>query len=1043
MQSSFRRGRFSLGILLVLAGSLSRPVGSAEPAREFLERLREEGMFDLATRYLEIYDANNWLPASMKPDVKLERLMIMQDALAASRTSKELDARLAALESGFKDFYDSSKGHPRRSEAGLRLGSMSMDRGQRQLKKLADLSDKQAADAARKAAQQAFQQAEAIFKSTQDDLAEIIKQMAGAKVAADDLAKIALRKQYQGEYRQAQILQGLSLKLLATSYPENSNEYKAGLQQAEEKLKEVINKATSSAEIGAKTLSRLYRGDVLALQGKAAEALESYIPVADLDQDGIFRLWRVQATAAMVRLLGSTAGGNKFDEAIKRGQDLLKVISKNEQANPEWLDLQLAVAQARLTYSQELAKKKGNETQSKGERREARELLQNIARRPGDHQASAKKLLSELGIEVADPGESRIPQAKTFAEAFSEAKIRIDRAESSQLSRELLNTRLAEAAEAEKPPIEAELKSIEENANRDRQQALALLQRSFQLFRDGDSREDLLNARFYVAYLYIRQNHFWESAAASDFVARSGPGTDLGLKACGFALFSFRKLIEGLPAEGQTGVMHSLESLAKYMIATWPEAEETQQATLTLLQNALQQQQWDDAERYLTLLPRAADQSNATRRDLGYVLWIQYLLSQDAERKAGNNQATGDLQLRDRAERLLHEGWESLDVTGLNQRAVEAAAALASLYLRTDRRQEAESILNQEKVGPLAVIQSGAVQDPAVKLEVLRLSLQAKVMGASAGESTLDPNEVEKIVKSMQATAQGNEKLLTNTLLALAKDLREQLDRVESPADQAKLAGGIRVLLTQLAEVSDNAGILDWAGTTLWQLANGLATKPGNNNMAVQLNQGAAKVFEKILAKNQADPSYLDAIERKPDDILIKQALALRGQESFEEATTIFVQLLSKNNSQLTAQVEAARTFQQWSENKDVALLKKAAYGAEPDTKQKNIVWGWGQMSKMLSSQLGNRPDLQGIFFDARLQLATCRRLIAMNLPAGPERQKVLEQAMGDIRQTYFAYPELGGPERLKEFDRLLKTLQADLGKPANGLQEFKTEPTS
>ncbi|MFN9911439.1 MAG: hypothetical protein ACK53L_02575, partial [Pirellulaceae bacterium] len=110
---------------------------------------------------------------------------------------------------------------------------------------------------------------------------------------------------------------------------------------------------------------------------------------------------------------------------------------------------------------------------------------------------------------------------------------------------------------------------------------------------------------------------------------------------------------------------------------------------------------------------------------------------------------------------------------------------------------------------------------------------------------------------------------------------------------------------------------------------------------------------------------------------------------------------------------------------------------------QKNIVWGWGQMSKMLSSQLGNRPDLQGIFFDARLQLATCRRLIAMNLPAGPERQKALEQAMGDIRQTYFAYPELGGPERLKEFDRLLKTLQADLGKPANGLQEFKTEPTS
>ncbi len=77
----------------------------------------------------------------------------------------------------------------------------------------------------------------------------------------------------------------------------------------------------------------------------------------------------------------------------------------------------------------------------------------------------------------------------------------------------------------------------------------------------------------------------------------------------------------------------------------------------------------------------------------------------------------------------------------------------------------------------------------------------------------------------MQASTGGNDKLLTNTLLVLAKDLREQLDQVKDAGDQAKLAGGIQVLLTQLAEVSDNAGMLDWAGLTMLQLATGLSEK--------------------------------------------------------------------------------------------------------------------------------------------------------------------------------------------------------------------------
>ena len=1032
-----------LTCFFLAAWPVSSRVMAEEPASRFVERMREEGLFDMASKYLDIYGKKGWLPDSMKRDAPLERLMIIQDSLAASRTNKERDDRLASLENGFKDFLTSAKDHPRRSEAGLRFGNLLLERGQRELKKLSDANQSANTDAIRKTAREAFTQSEAVFKKTQEDLTNVVKELSGAKIASSDKEKIELRNRYQAEYRQAEILQGLVLKLIATTYPTDAKQYKEWLDKAEKKLAEVISKATRPNEIGAKTLSRLYRGDVQALQGKAEPAIESYTPVADIEEDGIFQMWRVQATAAIVRLLSTSAGGNKFDVAIKRATDLLKKMGKDEQMNPEWLDLQLALCEARLEYSKVLKAKKGSENASKGEQREAREMLAIIARRSGDHQTKAKKLLSELGVEVVDKSESKIPIVKTFAEAFKEAKTRLERAESSSLSMEIFRNRLKETKDAEKAAIEAEMKATEENASRDRNQSLELLSRALRLYKSNDSREDLLTARFYVAYLFVKQDRHWETIAVSDFVARSGPGTDTGLKACGFALFGYIKILESLPAESQSSVVGSLEAFAQYMQATWPEAEETQQVTLTLLQNALKHQKWDDAERFLVLMPKSGDKSNATRRDLGYVLWVQYLISIEKEKKEGKENAEGDTTLRDRAERLLSEGWEALQVVTLDQRAVEAATALADLYLRTDRREKAEAILDKEKIGPSAVIEnkSGPVKVASVRLEVLRLKLQAKVEAAGAGTGTLEPAEVESLVKAMQDAAGKDSKLLTNTLLTLTKSLQNQLARVQNPADQSKLAGGMQLLLTQLADVSEDAAMLDWAGSTMVDLAKGLVGKPGAVEIVKKLNGGAIKVFQKILDKAAKDPNFLTSINRKPDDILLKQAIAYHGQKEHQKAADLFTEILKKNALQLTAQIHAAENFQDWAAERDVDLLKKAMFGTEPDKARNNLVWGWGNISKKLSSQMGGKADLQTIFFEARLQLATCRKHQGMATPAGPDQIKILEQALADVRQTYLNFPDLGGAESKKAFEKLTQALQTSLGKPANGLIEFDPKP--
>lgn len=1011
-----------------------------EPANRFLDKMKSEGMYDLAARYIDIYGQNGWLPDSIKKDAPLEKLMILQDSLTAVKTIAKRDEKITEIENGLKAFLDAAKDHPRRSEARLRLGNVQLGKAQIELKKLDDPKEKANGDAIRKVARDLLVAGEAMFKSNLDELAPLLQQMEGANVAADDKEKTNLRNKYRNEYRQAQVAQGYAMKLIATTYPDGSNEYKDWLKKAEERLSDVISKATSSKETGVKMLSRLYRGDVQALQGQADKAVESYTAVADFDEDGIFRIWRVQAATSIIKLLASAKGGNKFEAAINRGEDLVKSMQREEAGKAEWLDLQLAIVEARLAYLASFKDKKPEESILRTQKKEAREMLTMISRRGGDHQAKAKKLLSEMGVDAKDPNEGQMPKVKDFNEAFKFAKERLDRSESIGVTIEILNGRLAEVSDAEKPAIQAEIKDVEAGAERDRSQAIQLFQQALKMYRSSDSRETLLNARFLLSFMLFRANRAWEAAAAGDFASRSGAGTDMGLKAGSVALAGYITILKDLPKEKQTGVIASLESLSKHMLATWPDAEETEKATLTLLDQALKNQDIAQAERYLGMLPSGSEQTQAIKRDLGYVLWAQYLGTVDAARKAGDAKSEGDKDLRERVERMLKEGFDSIKPTNIDQRGVEAGAALASLYLRTDRLALAEGVLNKPEIGPVAAIgKPDVVKEPTVRMEVLRLNLQTIVSTAATSSTALDPAKVQGIVKQMQETAASypeGEKLMTTSLLILAKDLQDQLGRVEKPDDQKSLAGGIQILLKELADVSQDPALLDWAGTTMWNLAKGLDMKPGLADTSKSLYTGAVDVFSKMIESGTKDPKFLDPINRKTGDIMYKQSLAYQGMKDFEKSNATLLSILKANPNQITIQIEAARNFQLWSEGKNPDLLKKAIFGAEPDAKRTNTIWGWGQISKKLASSMAGRKDLEPFFYDARLQLASCRRLLALASPGN--KNDLLEKAFGDIRQTLITSSELGGEELKKKFDDLTKTLQSDLGRQMIGLKEFE-----
>ncbi len=1004
-----------------------------EPAKRFLERLKDEGLYDQAVKYLDLSVQHKRLPPAMMEDVPLERVILLQESLKNVRTAQQADDRIAKIEAGFKEFLSGPVEHPRRSEARLLLADLYFTRGQNALNDSNKEENKGKGDELRQKARTAFEEASKVFTATIEELNPKLSAMQGANVKPSDTEKFELRKRLRQDYRQAEILFALSMRFIAETYPAESAEWKEWLVKAEAKLSDVVDKATGSEESGRRMLSLLNRGYVQSLLGKIDEARESFNRVADNEEGGIFRTWRVQAVAGIVRLDSSEKSG-KYEVAVQRGLELYKASEPRERDESEWVELQLAIAKARLQWIKKLDSQK-DAGPIRNIKREAREALQDIVKRPVDAfdprkplQAEAKKLLSEIGIEAPTTKVStNIPETKTFADAIKAARERLDRAESGESAMEILMPQLDDPDPQTKAAAQQQIDTITADALRDRQQAIELYSRAQVLFRDKDSRDDLMQARFFQSYLLLKTEQYWEAIAISQMLMQTAKGTDTAKRSSSFIMIGLTKLIVDQSKERQDAMMPVLEHFVKLLIATAPELPEKDNAIEMLIKLALINQRFDQAKKYVGL---AGGKGSPAGMVLGRILWSKYRLSMAEHRKNGTAPTDEEIALKEDAHELLNAGWEALDVSKLDKGSVEGVNTLVSLLLTTKKLDEAEKILNDPDRGAISIGKRVPDLDPVTQIESYRLQLQAMVQSTGQGRGTLSGKLVADTIQSMKqlGTGAGNEDLLTNSLRSLAAEVQDQLSQTQDMEVKSNLADAFKILIEQLVEVGDDASTLDSAGTALYSLAVELAKVPTLSGRAKAMMEVVEKAFLKLAAKS---PSDLEAIKRKPDEVTLKLALARRGCGKYAEASKSFAELLSKNSSNITIQVEATKNLEQWSGGKDASLLKKAMLGAEPNDKGKNQIWGWGQIAQVTS----RNQNFLDIFFDARLNIARCRKGIADAEADPKKRTEIYAKAIEDIRQTYKAYPNLGGPVSLQRFDTLSREIQTLQSKPVTGLQ--------
>jgi len=1000
--------------LLVIA-SLVSPAQAGEPGREFVARLRTAGLFDMAIAYLDRVDRMPSLPAEFVEAVPLEKAQTYIDAAVAARTASDRDSFFVSAEEELKKFLQASD-HPRLSEARLQLGKLQMLRA-RQLVVAGDPDDE-----TRAAARESYLAASTTFQQIETRLRGLLEEMKGQRIdAAKEPEKALLRDQYRFEFLQALSLGAESKQLAAETHRDPAGEGKQLLEAALTTFTELSDKYGGYLQ-GAQAL--LNRGQIQRRLGQNAEALDSLLRVIEQPDIPQLRPVRLRAMTALleIRLADEPP---KIDEAIGQAKPLVDAARPDERRSAEFAELQVTLAKAYFALSDKAAAD-GKAAEAKRTRSSmARPLLASAVKIPGPHEPVAREMLAALGFEPDEPtAQPEFTRPTSLEEAVARTQELLQLNEELAKTRPLLTQR-AEAGGQEGTDAAQELELLDQRIAEGHAVIVELL-RSALTLKERDP-ELLHRAHLFLAYSLFQRGEIWEAAAVGGYLSRTAPGRTEGLRGGLIALTSLQNLAQELPSESKPGVVRQIESLGEHLIRSWPNDRQAAAAQGVMIRLALDDDRWEDARQLILRMPEGEERLGHQRL-MGQLLWNRSLILRQENRSEEAD------ELLPEAATELRAGLAGLPGPVTAAEPIQAALVLAKVELRRGDPTAALAALDDPKFGPITMLETVTEPSENFRSDLHSVELQAVVGvmtagGDDGGELLNRATEVMERLRASVADKPDANDRLTRIFLGLARDIRDQLDAAD-PARKAKLVTAFKVFLDSIADSTEEPTTLQWVGQTLLQL--------GESSMGQQDVRAQGQAAELLASATRTLENLLGRLgDETPATLKYQLARAFRLSGEYKKAIDLFEEILGKTPMMIDAQIEAARSYEQWAGTLEPQFATRsfefALMGARKDADGKNVIWGWGRISRLLSG----KAEFRDTFFEARYHIALCRFMMGKT----SQENKLIEQAVADIKQVAALYPELGGPQRQRDFDLLLKEIQKALGKPPEGLSAIMPPP--
>jgi len=1043
-----------------LAGTYSAQ--AIEPARAFLEGLRERGYYDVAIDYLDNAAKNPAVPADFKTTILYERGVTLVDGAKAQRDPALREKQNDEGQKSLEQFIANNGTHLLVLSARSQLGNVVVERARLRMKRAEKLP------AAQKSvlwteARGFYGEALKVFEDLTAEIGEKLKAYPASLDEKKEAKKFEEREQFRKDYLQSQLLQAATREEMAETYEAGVKERNTALDAAAKEYGEIYNKYRTRL---AGLYARMYQARCLQKLGKHKDALGYFNELlANPDNPEPFRVMRVKVTELA---MASWIDQKLYQEIIdknkeKRPMQLVDSARPAEDRSEEFMSMRIDIARAMKLYSEELKAKDAKDPNVKKLLSDGGKLVRYVAKFPGPFQEKARGMLGEFGPDGG--GTEEKPEPKNFADARKAGKESIDEMQAANALVKSLPDRLKTLKDpAERTETQKQLEDAQKQATAATDDAVRYLKMAMGFVEPDTAVDDVNLVRYLLCFLAYTKADYYEAAVLGDFIARRYPDSQGARQCAKITMASYIKLYGAKdpknPEEKKDFEAQQIIAICKYITQKWADSTEAAEALNTLIPFMIKEKRLAEAQTYLDQIPKDHASRGQAELKMGQALWAAYLEGskqlRDWENETEIKPEGVDLaakkaeleQLKTRAKSTLVDGVARMQASGeVNPIVVTAVLSLAQIYVDTNEPVKAAALLEDPKVGTLVLVRKNdpTTQREGFPEETYKTALRSYISslgtaGAKADETVTKAKGVMESLNQMVSQDEKGQSKLIGIYVSLAKDLQKQMELAE-PAAKVALGKGFEAFLGQMAKESKDLKVLNWVAETYRGMGEsfGPASK-GINAEAKRYFELANSTYQRILDTGKSNPTFLTPA--MAISLRLQVARTHRAMGNFTEAMNLFDEILKTQNMLLPVQIEAARTYQDWGAAGDKMEVnyQRAIFGArpqkDPKTKQdKNNIWGWAQLSKMVSSN----AQYKDVFHEARFNLALCRYQFAMKQKTPADKTAQLNYAKKDVAIMYGFYPDLGGDKWKTQYDSLLKNIQSALGERPLGLAGLKT----
>lgn len=849
-------------ILLLSAFSLAAfSIARAEQRNlEFLQRLRDRGLGDMAVTYLQQIEAGGAIPSDLVEvfDLEYARCLIA-DADSTANVDRASQNQIQAR-TRLEKFLNEHAEHPDAALAHRSIGQISLSRGER-LRKSADFEN----DAARKNAQYAqaraeFEQARPAFHKAielfQARLNDVRREQASNRNATNRRRQSRVRNKDQSEvdaaaddWLEARYLAAQVDYLIGLTYvdPMDAARVKA-LQDAAKGFDEIFQGYRGT--IPGK-LAHFWHGRTVEAQGDNRTALDIYQEVLgsepnpgerDAEQTVAFYADVVQLEIKVMQAL------KQHDAAFEEASGWLDKW-KGARRLPGYQAIALEFARMLNARAEQLDPKKSEKPIT-----EALAILNDMARIPGPLQTEAIRLRRDLSTKLG-----RTLEINTFADAVAYA--------------------------------EGAMQSADWKA------AVANYDKALELSKDVHPVERIDSARLERAKALWMAGDMPAAFDAANQLARESPPRELGPPAAVLAMKAALNLV--VAAADKPPARKRLQEIADYTKTTWPKRAEADEATISLARLQLVEGANDSAIAAFESLESSSERYPQAQFYAAQTRWRVL----QGERRAGNLDADA---LNTRRGEVIAQLQKSLQ---LHQAKISASQPAPDTYeelrlLLAEALQDADKL--DEALAMYEPLVSEMMQAPDTGFSNTTRRLANGAAAVYLAQGKLDQ---ARAIANFLLTRGDDVPPVNNVLVNVAQRL---VDQWKAAAEEQKNAG-------QPALVAFIEKLSSRQQTSLAeQIRIGtMAADLGRNDIARQLFAKVTQAAQSDAAKDPRLQSAITGVQARLVGLLRREAEAASPAERpqlLQTALTEVDGLLKKTPRAMEPNLERARILQALAE---------------------------------------------------------------------------------------------------------------------------------